>query len=427
MSTMTKVKLNFKKPSNVFNRNIFEILTNYDNFTEVHYGGGSSGKSHGVIQKVVLKALKDWKYPRRILWLRKVQSTIKDSLFEDVKDCLINFGIWDMCLWNKTDNKVELPNGAVFLFKGLDNPEKIKSIKGISDIVMEEASEFTLNDYTQLTLRLRERKHINKQIFLMFNPVSKLNWVYKYFFEHGEPMKNVMIRQTSYRDNKFLDEMTRQNLELLANRNPAYYKIYALGEFATLDKLVFPKYEKRLINKDELRHLPSYFGLDFGYVNDPSAFIHSKIDVKNKKLYIIEEYVKKGMLNNEIANVIKQLGYSKEIITADSAEQKSIAEISNHDIARIRSAMKGKDSIISGIQYLNQFDIVIDERCFKTIEELDNYTWKKDKNTGEYYNEPVDTYNHCIDALRYSVEMLMINNKKQKKTAKDLRRIKNMF
>lgn len=427
MSTMTKVKLNFKKPSNVFNRNIFEILTNYDNFTEVHYGGGSSGKSHGVIQKVVLKALKDWKYPRRILWLRKVQSTIKDSLFEDVKDCLINFGIWNMCLWNKTDNKVELPNGAVFLFKGLDNPEKIKSIKGISDIVMEEASEFTLNDYTQLTLRLRERKHVNKQIFLMFNPVSKLNWVYKYFFKHGEPMENVMIRQSSYRDNKFLDEMTRQNLELLANRNPAYYKIYALGEFATLDKLVFPKYEKRLINKDELRHLPSYFGLDFGYVNDPSAFIHSKIDVKNKKLYIVEEYVKKGMLNDEIANVIKQLGYSKEIITADSAEQKSIAEISNHDITRIRSAMKGKDSIISGIQYLNQFDIVIDERCFKTIEELDNYTWKKDKNTGEYYNEPMDTYNHCIDALRYSVEMLMINNKKQKKTAKDLRMIKNMF
>lgn len=427
MSTMTKVKLNFKKPSNVFNRNIFEILTNYDNFTEVHYGGGSSGKSHGVIQKVVLKALKDWKYPRRILWLRKVQSTIKDSLFEDVKDCLINFGIWEMCLWNKTDNKVELPNGAVFLFKGLDNPEKIKSIKGISDIVMEEASEFTLNDYTQLTLRLRERKHVNKQIFLMFNPVSKLNWVYKYFFEHGEPMENVMIRQSSYRDNKFLDEMTRQNLELLANRNPAYYKIYALGEFATLDKLVFPKYEKRLINKDELRHLPSYFGLDFGYVNDPSAFIHSKIDVKKKKIYIIEEYVKQGMLNDEIANVIKQLGYAKEEITADSAEQKSIAEISNHDIARIRPAMKGKDSIISGIQYLNQFDIVIDERCFKTIEELDNYTWKKDKNTGEYYNEPVDTYNHCIDALRYSVEMLMISNKKQKKTAKDLRMIKNMF
>ncbi|HDH4113322.1 TPA: PBSX family phage terminase large subunit [Staphylococcus aureus] len=424
---MTKVKLNFNKPSNVFNRNIFEILTNYDNFTEVHYGGGSSGKSHGVIQKVVLKALKDWKYPRRILWLRKVQSTIKDSLFEDVKGCLINFGIWDMCLWNKTDNKVELPNGAVFLFKGLDNPEKIKSIKGISDIVMEEASEFTLNDYTQLTLRLRERKHMNKQIFLMFNPVSKLNWVYKYFFEHGEPMENVMIRQSSYRDNKFLDEMTRQNLELLANRNPAYYKIYALGEFATLDKLVFPKYEKRIISDKEVGHLPSYFGLDFGYVNDPSAFIHVKIDNDNKKLYVISEYVKKGMLNNEIAQVINDLGYSKEKITADSAEQKSIMEIKTNGIDRIVPAMKGKDSVMAGIQFVSQFDIVIDERCYKTIEEFDNYTWKKDKNTGEYYNEPVDTYNHCIDALRYAVEVLTIQKKHQKKDKNALRKIKSLF
>lgn len=424
---MTKVSLNFNQPSKVFNKNIFEILFNYDNFTEVHYGGGSSGKSHGVIQKVVLKALKDWEYPRRILWLRKVQSTIKDSLFEDVKECLINYGIWDMCLWNKTDNKVELPNGAVFLFKGLDNPEKIKSIKGVSDIVMEEASEFTLNDYTQLTLRLRERKHKLKQIFLMFNPVSKLNWVYKYFFEHGKPMKGVLIRQSSYKDNKFLDDMTRDNLELLATRNPAYYKIYALGEFATLDKLVFPKYEKRIISDKEVGHLPSYFGLDFGYVNDPSAFIHVKIDNDNKKLYVMSEYVKKGMLNNEIAQVINDLGYSKEKITADSAEQKSIMEIKANGIDRIVPAMKGKDSVMAGIQFISQFDIVIDERCYKTIEEFDNYTWKKDKNTDEYYNEPVDTYNHCIDALRYAVEALTIQKKHQKKDKNTLRKIKSLF
>ncbi|EGQ0373411.1 PBSX family phage terminase large subunit [Staphylococcus pseudintermedius] len=424
---MTKVSLNFNQPSKVFNKNIFEILFNYDNFTEVHYGGGSSGKSHGVIQKVVLKALKDWEYPRRILWLRKVQSTIKDSLFEDVKECLINYGIWDMCLWNKTDNKVELPNGAVFLFKGLDNPEKIKSIKGVSDIVMEEASEFTLNDYTQLTLRLRERKHKLKQIFLMFNPVSKLNWVYKYFFEHGKPMKGVLIRQSSYKDNKFLDDMTRDNLELLATRNPAYYKIYALGEFATLDKLVFPKYEKRIISDKEVGHLPSYFGLDFGYVNDPSAFIHVKIDNDNKKLYVMSEYVKKGMLNNEIAQVINDLGYSKEKITADSAEQKSIMEIKANGVNRIVPAMKGKDSVMAGIQFISQFDIVIDERCYKTIEEFDNYTWKKDKNTDEYYNEPVDTYNHCIDALRYAVEALTIQKKRQKKDKNTLRKIKSLF
>lgn len=424
--TTAKINLNIPKPAKVFNRNIFNILTDYSHFTEVHYGGGSSGKSHGVVQKVVIKALQDWKYPRKILWLRKVGATIADSLFQDVKSCLIDFKVWELCEWNKTDNRVTLPNGAVFLFKGMDNSEKIKSIKGISDVVMEEASEFVMNDYTQLTLRLREKKHLNKQIFLMFNPVSKLNWVYKYFFT-GEPHKNTLIQQSSYKDNKFLDEMTRQNLEDLASRNPAYYKIYALGEFATLDKLVFPKHTERLINHDEVRHLPSYFGLDFGYINDPSALIHVKIDTRNKQLYIIDEYVKTGMLNDELANVIRQLGYAKERITADSAEKKSIAEIKRKGIERIKPAMKGADSIMSGIQFISQFDIIVDERCTKTIEELNNYTWKKDKNTDEYYNEPVDTYNHSIDALRYSVEELMLKDKQGKKDAKQLRRIKSYF
>lgn len=425
MTTAT-VNLNIPKPSEVFNRNIFEVLTDYSHFTEVHYGGGSSGKSHGVVQKVVLKALQDWKHPRKILWLRKVGATIADSLFQDVKSCLVDFKVWELCEWNKTDNRVTLPNGAVFLFKGMDNSEKIKSIKGISDVVMEEASEFVMNDYTQLTLRLRERKHLDKQIFLMFNPVSKLNWVYKYFFA-GEPHKNTLIKQSSYKDNKFLDEMTRDNLEDLANRNPAYYKIYALGEFATLDKRVFPEYEVEILNKEDLRHIPSYFAFDYGYVNDPSAFIHVKVDKKNKRLYILEEYVKTGMLNDELANVIKQLGYSKERITADSAEKKSIAEMKRAGIERIKPSMKGKDSIMAGIQFISQFDIIVDERCYKTIEELDNYTWKKDKQTDEYYNEPVDTYNHCIDSLRYAVEELMIQNREDKKDSDDLRKMRRLF
>ncbi len=90
---MTTIKINIKEPNKVFNKNIFEIINDYSHFTEVHYGGGSSGKSHGVVQKVVLKALKKWKYPRKVLWLRKVQATITDSLFEDVRSCLISFGM----------------------------------------------------------------------------------------------------------------------------------------------------------------------------------------------------------------------------------------------------------------------------------------------------------------------------------------------
>lgn len=416
MQTKPSIKIEFKYPSRVFNKHIYNKLHDYSNFTEVHYGGASSGKSHGVVQKVVLKALKDWKKPRKVLFLRKVAATVKDSIFEDVLACLSSYKILEHCKVNHSDYRITLPNGAMFIFKGMDNPEKIKSVKAISDVVMEEASEFNLEDYTQLTLRLRDKAHKNKQIYLMFNPVSKANWVYKSFFI--KQPKNTVVYHTSYKDNKFLDDITKQNIEELADRNPAYYKIYALGEFATLDKLVFPKYEKRLINKEEVAHLTSYFGLDFGYINDPSAFIHLKVDEKNKRIYFMEEYVRKGLLNDQLAEAITDLGYAKEVITADSAEKKSIEEIRRKGVARIKAAKKAPDSIIQGIQFLQQYELIVDERCVKLIEELENYTWIKDKKTNEYINKPVDSYNHVIDACRYAVEG--IHQKIQLKTFKSL-------
>lgn len=395
------IKLNIS-PSKVFNRHIYDHLFDYDTFTEVHYGGASSGKSHGVFQKIVIKALKDWKKPRKILVLRKVGATVRDSVFADVQATLSYFGILNMCKVNMSAFRIELPNGAEFIFKGMDNPEKIKSIKGISDVVMEEASEFTLDDYTQLTLRLRDKAHKQKQIYLMFNPVSKANWVYNAFFV--KKPKNTVVYQTTYKDNRFLDAVTRENIEELANRNEAYYKIYALGEFATLDKLVFPKYTKALLNKDDLRQITSYFGLDYGFINDPSAFMHVKIDDDRKRLYVVEEYVKKGLTNDKIAESITALGYAKEQIRADSAEKKSNQELRNLGIGRVIDVKKGAGSVMQGIQYLLQYEWIVDERCVKTIEELENYTWKKDKATNEYINEPVDSYNHCLDAIRYAIQ-----------------------
>ncbi len=132
--------------------------------------------------------------------------------------------------------------------------------------------------------------------------------------------------------------------------------------------------------------------------------MHAKVDEKNKRIYVLEEYVKKGLLNDEISTVIKDLGYAKEVITADSAEKKSIAEIKKNGITRIRAAKKGPDSIRQGLSFLLQYELIVDDRCVKLIEELENYTWAKDKKTGEYTNEPIDSYNHVIDALRYAVE-----------------------
>lgn len=379
-----------------FNDWIYDSIDDYSHRIEVYVGGAGSGKSYGAMQKMLLKAIND---KRRVLVIRKIQRTLKDSIWQLSMDLLSDAGIKDMSTINRSDLEIELPNGSIFLFKGLDDPEKIKSITGITDIVIEEATELNEDDFTQLNLRLRPAIEY-PQIYLMFNPISKKNWVYNYFFLNKPD--NAIVIQTNYKDNKFLSEEYKKELEGLKDRNPAYYRIYAMGEFATLDKLVFPTYQERIISDSEVAGLPLFIGLDFGYVNDPSAIVCGNIDENNKKIYIRKEYVKKGMLNDEIANVMINLGLHKDKSYGDSAEPKSIAEIKRLGV-NIEATEKGKDSIIHGIQWIGQYELIVDERCFKVKEELDNYTWKKDKKTGEYINEPVDTFNHTIDAIRYGL------------------------
>lgn len=401
MVQIKKRKLN----PNAFNKWVYDIIDDYSHRIEVYYGGAGSGKSYGACQKILLKAMNS---KRRVLIIRKVQNTLKVSIWRLMLDLLIESGISIFCKVNKSDLEIELPNGSTFLFKGLDDPEKIKSITDITDIVIEEGSELNEDDFTQLNLRLRPREEY-PQIYIMFNPISKKNWTFSYFFGEDADLSNVLIIQTTYKDNRFLSKEYTDELEKLAYRNPAYYRIYALGEFATLDKLVFPRYEKRLISDDEVKGLPVWTGLDFGYVNDPSAIVHGSIDTNNKKIFIRNEYVRKGMLNKEIASTMISLGLHKDKSYGDSAEPKSIAEIRLEGV-NIEATEKGKDSIIHGIQWIQGYEIIVDERCFKVCEELDNYTWKKDKKTGEYVNEPVDGFNHTIDAIRYGLNKYIKGN-----------------
>lgn len=382
-----------------FNAWVYDIIDDYSHRLEVYYGGAGSGKSYGACQKVLLKALNR---RRKVLVIRKVGATLKHSIFQLFLDLLEYSGFYTSARINRSDFQITLTNGSQIIFKGLDDPEKIKSITGITDIVIEEATELTEEDFLQLNLRLRPRDP-DPQIYLMFNPVSKANWVYGYFYIH--PPEDALVIQTTYRDNRFLTDDYRRELEELQQRNPAYYRIYALGDFATLDKLVYPVWQKRLITSDEIQGLPLFVGLDFGYVNDPSAILWGRYDREKRRIYVTGEYAKTGMMNDEIARSIVSLGLAKEKIVADAAEQKSIAELRQlYGISRIVPAFKGPDSIISGIQFVTQHDLIVDERCVKTVEELENYTWKKDKKSGEYINVPVDAYNHLLDALRYGLE-----------------------
>ena len=381
----------------VFNDWIYQSIDDYSKRIEVYYGGAGSGKSFGATQKVLLKALK---YRRKVLVIRKIQRTIKDSIWALLISHLHASGYYDACRVNRSDFEIELPNGSIFLFKGLDDPEKIKSIDGITDIVIEEATELTEDDFTQLNLRLRALVDY-LQIYLMFNPISKKNWVYDYFFVRQLPL-NVKVVKTTYQDNRFLSDEYRAELERLKDRNPAYYRIYCLGEFATLDKLVFPVYQTKIVSEADIQGLKRWIGLDFGYINDPSAIVWGYIDTVNKRIYVSGEYVKRGMKNNEIAETMIDLGLHKDKCYGDCAERKSIDEIKDKGV-NIEPTEKGKDSIIHGIQWIQQYELIVDERCFKVVEELENYTWKKDKKTGEYLNDPVDTFNHTIDAIRYGL------------------------
>lgn len=386
-----------------------EDLYSYKTRVEVFYGGAGSGKSYYVIQKLFVKSIS---LPRRkVLVVRKVGNSLRDSVYSLFMEIVgkvnqkLDAGESLISGYNRTDMTIRLVSGSEWIFKGLDDVEKLKSINGVTDIIVEEATEITLDDFTQLNLRLRSQEPYN-QIHLMFNPVSKANWVYKYFFLN-KPSNCKMIKST-YEDNTFLPEEYVESLNALRDKNPAYWRIYALGDFATLDKLVFPKYEKTLVSKETVEGKTFICGLDFGYTNDPSAIVCAYADMEKKKLWVTGEYEKTGMTNDELARVIISLGLQKERIIADCAEPKSIAELKKLGISRVRPCKKGGDSVRWGLMFLNSFDITIDERCVHTIEEFENYTWVKDKNSGEYKNEPVDSFNHCIDALRYASQLLRI-------------------
>ena len=200
--------------------------------------------------------------------------------------------------------------------------------------------------------------------------------------------------------------------------NYAYWNIYANGNFSSLDKLIYTNWkigEYLPEAKDAL-----IIGLDFGYVNDESALIVSWVREETKEIFVIDEFFQKGKLNNELADIIKYKGYAKEVIIADSAEAKSIEEIRREGIPRIKAASKGQGSVLQGIQKLQQYTLIVSPSCTNTRIELENYSWKKDKASGEYINEPQDNYNHCLDALRYSLQCIENKKKLQTLSKRDL-------
>lgn len=379
---------------------------------KVEYGGAGSGKSHAIARRLAFRFINEGCTDRgvthNILVVRKVNRTLKKSCFKLVSNILkkwcrkksFPFQISDFA-FNTTELTItHKESGSMFLFSGMDDPEKIKSIEAITTIWAEEATELTQEDFEQLDLRLRGEHGCVKEFWVSFNPISDQNWVKKVFFDSG--MASVHINKTTYLDNQFIDDEYKTVLENKRKTNPRYYNIYALGNWGTAEGLIFNNITYRLIKQDDIDRAECLQGLDFGYTNDPTAFNQTYIDTKAKRIFVYDGFYEKGMSNSAIASKLIGMKAHKHMTTCDSAEPKSIDSLKAKG-CRVQSAKKGKDSINNGIDFLQDYEIVINAHLVEFKTEAENYAWAVDKN-GKPTNKPVDEFNHFFDSLRYATE-----------------------
>lgn len=373
-------------------------------------GSRASKKSKTTALNFVYRIMK---YPQaNLLVIRKVFGTLKDSCYTDLKWAIHRFGVDSLfdCKLSPLEITYK-PTGQKILFRGLDDPLKITSITVDVGCLcwcwIEEAYEITSeDDFNMLDESIRgiTPENLFKQITITFNPWNEHHWLKKRFFD--TPNGNILAMTTNYMCNEWLDNADLKVFEDMKNNNPRRYQVAGLGNWGITDGLVYENWQEHIFTLDNVKKLScieSVFGLDFGYTNDPTALFCGLIDIKNKVLYVFDEMYEKGMSNEKIAEKIRNMGYSKETITADCAEPKSIDRLRELGIRRVKPARKGKDSINNGIDFIQGFKIFIHPKCENFIKEIGSYCWDKDKE-GHSINKPVDTNNHLMDAMRYALE-----------------------
>lgn len=355
------------------------------------------------------------KYPgSNLLVVRNVMDTHRNSTFADLQWAIhrLHADRW----WKATKSPLELtylPTGQKILFRGMDDVLKLAGITvpqgWLTWVWIEEAYEIAREeDFDKLDLSVPRGAvpdPLFKQTTITFNPWNEGHWLKSRFFD--KPPENALVMTTNYLCNEFLDDTDRAIYERMKREQPRKYDVAGLGNWGVSEGLVFENwsvegFDIRAVTKDkpwQWRHL---FGLDYGYTNDPTAFIAAAINPIRRELYIYDEHYEQRMLNTDIASMLIRKGFSKERIRADSAEPKSNDDLKRLGIHRIIPAEKGRDSILHGIAALQEYRIIIHPLCRHTATEIASYCWKQDK-TGKTLNEPVDTNNHLMDALRYAM------------------------
>lgn len=370
------------------------------------------------------------KYPdANTLVVRKTYRTLKDSCFTELKWAIHRLGV--DAFWDVKESPLEMTyksTGQKIYFRGLDDPLKVTSITVDQGCLcwmwIEEAYEISSeDDFNMLDESIRgavpDGSDLFKQITLTFNPWNEHHWLKKRFFDNSDD--ETLALTTNYMCNEWLDAADRKVFETMKKQNPRRYRVAGLGDWGIVDGLVYENWKEEafeiiskadFIDLDEAEQkarnyvfkesVKSAFGLDFGYTNDPAALFVGFIDTKDKKIYVYDEMYAAGLSNERIANNVQSMGYGKERIIADSAEPKSIDQLKGLGL-KVKGAEKGKDSVNHGIQFIQDYEIIIHPRCVNFLTEISNYTWDKDK-LGNKLNRPIDDFNHLMDAMRYALE-----------------------
>lgn len=365
----------------------------------------SSTQSLRVIYEIVSNPVINW------LVVRKTERTLRDSCFAQLKWAMRRLHVEKYFRCSVSPLEITyIPTGQKILFRGLDDPLKVTSITVDSGCLcrlwIEEAYEITKeDDFNRLDESIRGQlpEGMYHQVVLTFNPWSDRHWLKKRFFD--TPSSNVLAMTTNYRCNEFLSQSDLLLFEEM-KKNPRRYAVAGEGDWGVVDGLVYENWKEQVFDTSEITRrttVKSAFGLDFGYTNDPSAFICLLVDETAREIYVFDEMYQKGMSNDDIGEELLRRGYSKERIRADSAEPKSIAYLRKKYLRRIRAAKKGPDSIMAGVTLIQDYTIIIHPSCVNFITEISNYTWATDKFDNKI-NKPVDDFNHLMDAMRYAME-----------------------
>ena len=379
---------------------------NYKGRYRVCKGSRASKKSTTTAMNLIYRIME---YPEsNALVVRKTYRTLLDSCFAQLKWAVNRLGVKDYFDFKLSPLEIIYkPTGQKILFRGLDDPLKVTSVTvdvgSLCFLWIEEAYEImSESDFDMLDESIRGEvpKGHFKQITLTFNPWNERHWIKGRFFDKVD--KDVLAITTNYTCNEWLDRSDLNVFERMKTNNPRRYQVAGLGNWGIVDGLIYENFEERLFTLEEIKDYKTVAGLDFGYTNDPTAFFIGFLDKKDSILYVWDEMYSKGLSNKKIYENIKNMGYSKEKITGDSAEPKSIDELKGYGL-RIKGAKKGKDSILNGIQWIQDLKIVIHPRCNNFLTEISNYQWDKDK-FGKALNRPIDDFNHLLDAMRYALE-----------------------